>query len=75
MDDDMHDDGLVHSHGWATEPPPSIGQLLRPAHDDGRGATPDIARAMSVKQDEAHDDGLVHGHGWASEHGPHRLRG
>jgi hypothetical protein len=33
MDHDMHDDGLVHSHGWATEPPPSIGMLLRPAND------------------------------------------
>ena len=74
MNHDDHDDGLVHSHGWATEPPPSIGQLLRPANGDGHSATPDIARAMSVKQDEAHDDGLVHGHDWASEQGT-RLRG
>jgi hypothetical protein len=47
MDHD-HDDGLVHSHGWATEPPPCIGMLLRPANDP---ATPDIAAAMNVKQD------------------------
>lgn len=69
MDHHDHDDGLVHSHGWATEPPPSIGMLLRPANDDG-GRAPDIAAAMNVKQD--HDDGLVHGHGWASDDG--RLR-
>lgn len=66
MDHD-HDDGLVHSHGWATEPPPSIGMLLRPANDD-RAVQPanDLARAMAAKQDDDHDDGLVHGHGWAS---------
>jgi hypothetical protein len=64
MNDDMHDDGLVHSHGWATEPPPSIGALLRPANDDGCMPAPanDIA---AVTQDDAHDDGLVHQHGWA----------
>ncbi|WP_372616717.1 hypothetical protein [Falsiroseomonas sp.] len=33
MDHD-HDDGLVHAHRWATEPPPSVGELLRPAKDD-----------------------------------------
>jgi hypothetical protein len=69
MDHHDHDDGLVHSHGWATEPPPSIGMLLRPANDVA-GARPDIAAAMNVKQD--HDDGLVHGHAWASDDG--RLR-
>jgi hypothetical protein len=58
MNDDNHDDGLVHSHGWATEPPPSIGELLRPAA--ARVAT------TTATRDEAHDDGLVHGHGWAS---------
>ncbi len=62
---EMHDDGLVHSHGWAMEPPPPVGQLLRPANDDRRAAAPDIAAAMSTKQDDAHDDGLVHHHGWA----------
>jgi hypothetical protein len=64
MNDDMHDDGLVHSHGWATEPPPSIGTLLRPAHDDGRNPAPANDTA-AVMQDDAHDDGLVHHHGWA----------
>ncbi|MGG5822521.1 hypothetical protein [Falsiroseomonas sp. HW251] len=65
MDHDQHDDGLVHSHGWATEPPPSVGMLLRPANDD---RLPDnlVARATAARQDEDHDDGLVHGHGWAS---------
>ncbi len=68
MDHDNHDDGLVHSHGWATEPPPSVGMLLRPANDDRPAGTPanDVARAMAAKQDEGHDDGLVHGHDWAS---------
>jgi hypothetical protein len=58
MNDDNHDDGLVHSHGWATEPPPSIGELLRPA----------AARVTTTTatRDDAHDDGLVHGHGWAT---------
>ncbi len=68
MDHDMHDDGLVHSHGWATEPPPSVGMLLRPANDDGPAGNL-VARAMAAKQDEAHDDGLVHGHDWASTEG------
>ena len=58
MNDDMHDDGLVHSHGWATEPPPSVGVLLRPANDDA------TAKAQVVKPED-HDDGLVHGHSWA----------
>jgi hypothetical protein len=57
MDHDMHDDGLVHTHGWATEPPPSVGELLRRAEAAPRAATRII--------EEAHDDGLVHGHGWA----------
>lgn len=65
MNDDMHDDGLVHSHGWATEPPPSVGMLLRPANDDRRPAgAPDVAAAMATKQDagndDGHDEGLVH---------------
>lgn len=58
MNHDQHDDGLVHSHGWATEPPPSVGELLRPA----------AARIATTKATEkdGHDDGLVHRHGWAS---------
>jgi len=57
MNDDLHDDGLVHSHRWATEPPPSVGELLRPAA--ARVAT----TRMPAEAD--HDDGLVHHHGWA----------
>jgi hypothetical protein len=44
-----HDDGLVHSHAWASEPP-------RP------GRAP---RTPSTRQELEHDDGLVHGHAWA----------
>ena len=56
MSNDQHDDGLVHSHGWATEPPPSVGELLRPA----------AARVATTRDVDAdHDDGLVHHHGWA----------
>lgn len=50
MDNDRHDDGLVHSHAWATEPP-------RPAQPPPR-----VVPAPT----EDHDDGLVHAHGWAS---------
>ncbi len=65
MTHDMHDDGLVHSHNWAKEPPPAVGQLLRPAADTGVA----VAAAMNVKQDVI-EDGLVHEHGWAcSERG------
>ncbi len=54
MDNDRHDDGLVHSHGWATEPP-------RPATKQGR-----VIPAPA----EDHDDGIDHAHGWAcSERG------
>lgn len=40
MDDDRQDDGLVHGHGWATEPPrPAQRGRVIPApaedHDDG----------------------------------------
>jgi hypothetical protein len=56
MNHDHHDDGLVHSHGWATEPPPPVGKLLRPA----------AARIATTRAAEADDDdGLVHHHGWA----------
>jgi len=51
---DSYDDGLVHSHGWAAEPPPSVGSLLRPSNG--------IATTIG---DDTHDDGLVHDHGWA----------
>lgn len=56
MSNDQHDDGLVHSHGWAKEPPPSVGELLRPA-------TARVATTRDVDAD--HDDGLVHHHDWA----------
>ena len=49
MSNDRHDDGLVHAHNWATEPP-------RPAQ-----ARP---RAIPAPTEDR-DDGLVHGHGWA----------
>jgi hypothetical protein len=75
MNDDSHDDGLVHSHGWAMEPPPCVGQLLRPGIEDRHAANPDVAQAMSAKQDDAHDDGLVHAHDWASQHGARRIHG
>jgi hypothetical protein len=74
MNDDLHDDGLVHAHGWATEPPPSIGTLLRPANDDHRAAANDVPPAMPAPGD-GHDDGLVHGHDWASEHSSRRFPG
>lgn len=62
MDHDHHDDGLVHGHRWATEPPPPVGRMLRGLEAASRAA----ARVI----EEAHDDGLVHGHGWAcSERG------
>jgi hypothetical protein len=50
---DFYDDGLVHSHNWASATPPGghhadnrrTGKTSRPTHD--------------------HDDGLVHDHHWA----------
>ena len=58
MSNDDYDDGLVHSHGWATEPPaPTAGPMRRGA---------EIAAAMSAHpEEEPYDDGLVHSHGWA----------
>jgi len=39
MSNDNHDDGLVHSHRWATEPPrhpmPRVIPAPRDDHDDG----------------------------------------
>lgn len=49
---ERHDDGLVHSHGWAQSEMmtgPSR-RALRAGH----------------RSDQQHDDGLVHGHDWAS---------
>jgi hypothetical protein len=59
MTDDRYDDGLVHGHAWATEPPAHIaGSPMRSAQP----ANP----APSPVQEEPFDDGLVHPHGWAS---------
>ncbi len=45
-----HDDGLVHAHGWAKEPPPSVGELLR-ATEQPVPSGAQIAAAMNSKQD------------------------
>jgi hypothetical protein len=68
MSNDDYDDGLVHSHAWATEPLPAPTGPMR------RGAT--IAAAMSAHpEEEPYDDGLVHCHGWAcSEQGQNPQR-
>lgn len=50
MTNDRHDDGLVHAHNWATEPPRS---------------TPTRRPRATPAPTEEHDDGLVHSHGWA----------
>jgi hypothetical protein len=57
MSHDNYDDGLVHSHRWATEPPTTFATTRDP------GAT-------VVQPADRHDDGLIHSHGWAcSERG------
>ena len=66
MSTDNYDDGLVHSHGWATSGPPTTFATARE-----RGSL--VARAMDAHPEEveAFDDGLVHGHGWAcTDRGP-----
>jgi hypothetical protein len=66
MNDDLHDDGLVHGHSWASEPPPSIGEMLRTAPLAARPqAAPAVAAPPPQPAHEPHDDGLVHHHGWA----------
>jgi len=65
MSHDNFDDGLVHSHRWATEPPTTFATARE------RGVM--VAKAMAAHPEEADgfDDGLVHSHGWAcSDHGP-----
>jgi hypothetical protein len=60
MTDDRYDDGLVHSHGWATEPL---------AHLQPQQQQQQQAQAAPGGQDDAipaFDDGLVHSHNWAS---------
>jgi hypothetical protein len=57
-----HDDGLVHSHGWATEPPPPAAGAQRRT----QGTIPHPTQ----RPEDHFDDGLVHSHGWAcSERG------
>lgn len=63
MDDtthhDDHDDGLVHGHSWATEPPASIASSA-----GAPGSLASVGRVIPAREDD-HDDGLVHDHGWA----------
>lgn len=47
-----HDDGLVHSHGWACR------ERSRMVHRP-------MAHTTRPTGAEDPDDGLVHGHGWA----------
>ena len=54
MSNDTYDDGLVHSHGWATEP-------VRP----GLGREQPASHAAATEE-SPFDDGLVHNHAWAS---------
>jgi len=50
-----HDDGLVHSHGWACRErgAPRGAMVHRPAEP------------RPIRQEPEYDDGLVHDHGWA----------
>jgi hypothetical protein len=60
-----HDDGLVHGHAWAMEPPRATAGV------DAAGFRPDDAVGGGAEEPAAsYDDGLVHEHGWAcSERG------
>ena len=55
---ERHDDGLVHSHGWA---------LSETMAGPGAGISRPTLRAevRRVQADDRFDDGLVHGHAWA----------
>ncbi len=70
MSEDSYDDGLVHGHAWATEPPalvPGATTIARPgiAQGPAGGTTP-----MAAAPQDEYDDGLVHSHSWAcSERG------
>lgn len=57
---DDHDDGLVHSHNWASSEQKGPVLVNRPR--TAPVATP--MRAADLEPD--FDDGLVHGHNWAS---------
>lgn len=58
MSHDDYDDGLVHSHSWASQTARTPGQVSRRA---------EVAAATQRRPDEAEffDDGLVHAHNWA----------
>lgn len=69
MSDDRYDDGLVHSHSWATQPL---------AHLQAQPAQQQQAQAAAPggEPDGAlpYDDGLVHSHNWASGDNGQRSR-
>lgn len=59
-----HDDGLVHSHSWASEagePPHHSRRARARARAPRRGVAPASDHPMNA----FHDDGLVHEHSWA----------
>lgn len=73
MSTDDYDDGLVHSHIWATEPvAPRNGGEASMAPHPADGAT-GLPAAISLRPEE-HDDGLVHRHDWASSEHNHLAR-
>ncbi len=53
-----YDDGLVHSHCWATS--------SRPALKSRPSATKANSHDRRAHDDYSFDDGLVHGHAWAA---------
>ncbi len=54
--DKNYDDGLVHSHNWATEP-------AIPAKP--QSAETSVSTSACPEQEHLFDDGLVHCHDWA----------
>ena len=56
--DDTYDDGLVHSHNWASEP-------SSPAKPAGPQTVASLSAGPAA--DESFDDGLVHSHDWARD--------
>jgi hypothetical protein len=52
---ERHDDGLVHSHGWALSE-----MMAGPARPEPR-----IEFRTAASADDRYDDGLVHSHDWA----------
>lgn len=57
--DDTYDDGLVHNHHWAAEPPPRAHGI------ESQGQAVGAAMSGHPADVESFDDGLVHGHDWA----------